>query len=829
MSPNEAQSRIRQLRAEIALSENGQQQLEIADFSGDQLKRLKLELEKLEAEFPLSATHESHAEQAKGEKTEALNEEIKNLRLKIEHHNRLYYQKGAQEISDFEYDQLVKRLEKLEKRKASKTPVIRRLPELPIEDSPTAQVGDDRTQGFVEVAHREKMMSLDNTYNEKELRAFHSRLTKLIGSGDLAYTVEPKIDGLAVSLTYEKGQLVRALTRGKGDRGDDVTANVRTIASLPVLLNGKAPPKIAEIRGEIYLTSSEFERINKERVVAGEALYANPRNLAAGTLKLLDSSEVAHRRLDIVLYGLGYCDPLVVKSQSELHDQLRSWGLPVVEHMSRARGIDEVWAAVQGLDQLRHTFPYATDGAVVKIDLFEQQNSVGKTAKAPRWAIAYKFKADTVLTRLLGITIQVGKTGILSPVAELEPVLLAGSTISRATLHNEDEIRRKDIRVGDLIEIEKAGEVIPAVLRSFAAERPAGAVEFDLFAEVHGQCPVCASKIARVEVADEEARGVAWKCMNYDCSAQRMGRLEFFCSRRALAIDGVGETVAGKLVELGLVKHVLDLYDISSETLAVLNLGTATEPRIFGEKNAAKIVLAREAARALPLARWLYSFAIPDVGEETARDIAKLHDDIEAVAASTILRDIAKLQKLNQAMLRNSPQTDQNKGKSKAERDAMKPVYDDYKKQADDLGMRLIELGHARPAKKKTPPPRDAVTVVGPIAAQSAIEWFDGDAGRETLSRLRVLGIFPKANHLDNKQSAFAGKIVVLTGTITAMSRNEAEEKIRIGGGAVAKTVSKKTDMVVAGPGAGSKLEDAQKYGVQVIDEAEFLRLLKMA
>jgi DNA ligase (NAD+) len=485
---------------------------------------------------------------------------IEKLRKEVAHHDELYYRSAKPEVTDFEYDVLKRELADLEAK----------FPELASADSPTARVGDDRVQGFREVAHRQRMLSLDNTYSEQELRAFHARLTRLLGEETLHYTVEPKIDGVAVSLTYESGKFVRAVTRGKGDKGDDITANALTIESIPRELkrSTKHPvPDIVEIRGEIYLTAAEFERLNAERAAAGEDLYMNPRNTAAGTIKQLDSAEVAKRKLSIVLYGMGWCEPQVVKSQVEWHASLKAWGLPTVERIWTATGIDEAWTAIGELDNIRRKFAYGTDGAVVKLDLLEQQRDAGATDKAPRWAIAYKYKPDTARTRLRAITIQVGKTGVLSPVAELEPVLLAGSTISRATLHNEDEIRRKDIRIGDLVEIEKAGEVIPAVLRSFPEERPAGAAEFSIHEAVGGKCPVCGGGIAKVEVAGEEAEGVAWRCTNYDCKAQRAGRLGFFCARGVLAIDGVGGVVASKLVELDLVRDPPDLYEIPLETL----------------------------------------------------------------------------------------------------------------------------------------------------------------------------------------------------------------------------------------------------------------------
>jgi len=723
---------------------------------------------------------------------------IAELRAQIARDDELYYKKTRPEISDFEYDANKRELEDLEKQ----------FPQLAAKDSPTQRVGDDRVQGFQEVAHRLKMLSLDNTYNEEELRAFHARLAKLLGTDDLRYTVEPKIDGLAVSLTYEGGRLVRAVTRGKGDRGDDVTANVLTIAMLPRTLHGSAP-RIVEIRGEIYLTAAEFERINAERTAAGEELYANPRNLAAGTVKLLDPAEVARRKLAIVLYGLGYCEPAIVSGQSDLQKRLKAWGLPVVERYWAVEGVDAVWAAINELDRLRRGFAYGTDGAVVKLDDADQQREAGATDKAPRWAIAYKFKPDTARTRLRAITIQVGKTGILSPVAELEPVLLAGSTISRATLHNEDEIRRKDIRVGDLVEIEKAGEVIPAVLQSFPDERPRGAKEFDLFAAVGGKCPVCGGKIARVEVAAEDAEGVAWKCQNYECTAQRAGRLGFFCSRRALAIDGVGGVVAAKLVELGHVKDPPDLYDVPVETLATLNLGTAEEPRVFGEKNAAKIAAAREAARGLPLEKWLYALSVPDVGETTARELGRRHRNFGELADSALLHAVLKKAELVAQREWEAPASRKNPAKSDAD-----------KARRKELCARLDAEIAALDAGPLAGVPAD----VGPSVAGSALEFFASAPGRRLLAKLSQLGIDPQGTVAT--AGVFTGKTLVLTGTLPSLKREEAEQMILAAGGKVSGSVSKKTSYVLAGAEAGSKLDKAQELGVPVLDEAEFRRML---
>lgn len=729
----------------------------------------------------------------------AAQKRIAELRSQVARHDELYYRRAQQEVSDFEYDALKRDLAELEAA----------WPEFALADSPTQRVGDDRVQGFKEVEHRQKMLSLDNTYNETELRAFHTRLTKLLDTADLRYTVEPKIDGLAVSLTYEDGELVRAVTRGRGDRGDDVTANVRTIATLPRKLRGAAP-RIVEIRGEIYLPQAEFERINAERAAAGEELYANPRNVAAGTIKQLDSTEVAKRKLAIVLYSLGYREPEVVRSQTELQDKLREWGLPVVERYWTAQGIDEVWAKIGELDQMRRTFAYGTDGAVVKLDDMEQQRIVGATDKSPRWAIAYKYKPDTARTRLKSITIQVGKTGILSPVAELEPVFLSLSTISRATLHNENEIRAKDIRVGDLVEIERAGEVIPAVLRSFPEERPAGAPEFDLFAAVGGKCPVCGGKIAKVDVDTESGLGAAWKCQNYECRAQRVGRLEFFCNRRALAIDGVGEIVAAKLVELDLVRDPPDLYDVSLETLTNLNLGTVEKPRMFGEKNATKVVAARETARALPLEKWLYALSVPDVGEITARELGRRHRSFAELVDSPLLRAVLRKAELEDEKERASPNSKKNPPKDDAERERRKT-----RRAEIDAEIAALNGGVLAGVPSE----------IGPAVAASTLAFFASEPGQRLLAKLRERGIEPRGTVAE--AGRFTGKTFVLTGTLPTMKREEAEQKILAAGGKVSGSVSKKTSYVLAGAEAGSKLEKAQSLGVPVIDEAAFLALLE--
>ena len=537
---------------------------------------------------------------------------IAALRAEVAHHDELYYRHAQSELTDYEYDRLKRELADLEVEFPQTVGMVQAV-------SPTAQVGDDRTEGFVTYRHRERMMSLDNTYSPEELRAFHERLIKLLGRDQLGYVVEPKIDGLAVSLTYEKGKLVRAVTRGNGVEGDDITANARTIHSLPRELKAApdAPiPDVIEIRGEVYLTLAEFQRINKQREEAGEALYANPRNLAAGTIKQLDPREVAQRKLEIVLYGLGYCEPStsLPTTQSGYHELVRAWGLPTVEKFWKVQGADETWAAVQELDRLRGNFAYATDGAVVKLDSIPLQRESGATSKSPRWAMAYKFAAERAETRLNGITIQVGRTGVLTPVAELEPVHLAGSTVARATLHNRDEIARKDIRVGDYVYVEKAGEVIPAVVSVNTTRRTPECVPYR-FPE---KCPVCATPVVQLEGE------VALRCPNYECPVQVRRRVQHFASKACVDIDGLGIAMVDVLVEKGWVKSVADIYRLRRDDL--LTLGKSVE------KSTDKLLAAIEASKKAELWRFIHGLGVTHVGAAAAKDLALKFGGLEALA-----------------------------------------------------------------------------------------------------------------------------------------------------------------------------------------------------
>jgi DNA ligase (NAD+) len=467
----------------------------------------------------------------------------------------------------------------------------------------------------------------------------------------------------------------------------------------------------------------------------------------------------------------------------------------VTERWWVADSVEEILDAIHELDGIRHNFAYQTDGAVVKVDSFAQRERLGFTAKSPRWAIAYKYAAERVQTRLNDIKIQVGRTGILTPVAVLEPVLVSGSTVGRATLHNEDEIKRKDIRIGDTVVIEKAGEVIPAVVEVVKSKRPRDSKPFDFAKHIHSKCPVCGSPIRR------DPEFVAWRCENLQCPAQTTRRVEFFAARGALDIESVGGTVADKLVERGIAREPLDLFELKTEQLAELNLGTEEAPRIFGEKNATKAINAIERARTLPLSRWLYALAIPDVGKTTATQLAKFHKDIEDVAHSQFLRDVLEYHK-----------------KEKNER--------------AEIAERLIRAGFTKPSKSKADKERGIVTEVGPVVAQSVLDFFASSAGKKILRRMKELEIQPKSERVSAKKAAelpLAGKTFVLTGTLPSMTREEATEKIEALGGHATGSVSKKTDYVLSGAEPGSKFDKAKELGVKIIDEAAFRKMVEIS
>jgi DNA ligase (NAD+) len=708
---------------------------------------------------------------------------IAQLRDEIKEHDRRYYEEAAPTISDREYDRLYKELVDLEAK----------FPDLVTPDSPTQRVGGKPLQAFAQIQHRVPMLSLDNTYSEDEIANFYKRITRLLPDEEIPVVIEPKVDGVAVSVMYENGRLKYAATRGDGLVGDDITQNIKTIRSVPQQLRGSAP-KVFEVRGEAYLDKDGFKKLNKEREAAGLPLFANPRNAAAGSLKHLDPKVAARRPLGMVFYGTGATEGVDVDLHSKIFPLFKKLGLPTHDNWWLADSVEKILDAIRKLDRIRHDFPYETDGAVIKVDALGQRERLGFTAKSPRWAIAYKYAAERVETKLLDIKVQVGRTGILTPVAVLEPVLVSGSTVSRATLHNEDEIKRKDVRIGDTVVIEKAGEVIPAVVEVVKSKRPRNAKPFDFLKHIHGKCPVCGGPVKR------DPQFVAWRCENLQCPAQATRRLEFFAARGALDIESVGGIVADKLVERGLVGEPLDLFELKVEQLAKLNLGTEENPRIFGEKNATKAIQAIERARTFPLSRWLYALAIPDVGKTTATDLARFHPTIEDVAGSKLLRDVIAYHE------------------AKGDKEATKEIAE-----------RLIKSGFAQRSKSKVDKNAGIVTEVGPVVAQSVVDFFASAAGKKILQRMKQLGIHPKSEKVSAKKMAelpLAGKTFVLTGALPSMTREEASAKIEALGGHVSNSVSKKTNYVLAGSETGSKLDKAKELGVKIIDEAEFRKML---
>jgi DNA ligase (NAD+) len=545
-------------------------------------------------------------------KDEELTERIARLRAEIARHDELYFKQAEPVISDAAYDRLKQELARLE---AS-------LPEAERGARISLVAEDDRSGLFPAYRHHQRMLSLNKCHTERDLRAFIQRLGREAGRGDLAYVIEPKYDGVAISVTYEKGKLVRAVTRGNGEEGDDVTANVLTIASLPHELHETSAggsnnliPDLIELRGEIYLPFAEFERINREREEVGESTFANPRNLAAGTLKSLDPTEAAQRRLEIVFYGLGEIVPVgsSPESQQQLHEWIRRWGLPGVGKFTVVRTAGEVCAEVRALGKERARLPFPIDGAVVKLDQVDLQRRLGSSAHAPDWAIAFKFTPEIVETRIKDILVQVGRTGVLTPVAVLNPVQLAGATVSRASLHNRDEIARKDIRVGDFVAVEKAGEIIPVVASVNLSKRTAAVGPF-VFPE---NCPVCGSQVAQ---SPAEA---AVRCPNYDCDAQVRRRLEYFASRAGVGISGLGPATVDRLVALAGVKSIADLYRLSQDGLVVSGVSS--------EKSAGRLVAAIDRSRTAGLGRFINGLGIPQVGRQNARQLATHFTDLESL------------------------------------------------------------------------------------------------------------------------------------------------------------------------------------------------------
>ena len=663
-----------------------------------------------------------------------------DLAEQIRRHEHAYHILNRPLISDFEFDRLERELRDLEAR----------FPELVTSDSPSQRVGGAPVAGFQSVRHEVPMMSLDNTYSAEEVQAFIARVQKALPEQTLEWTVEPKVDGLSISLRYEHGIFVRGATRGDGTQGDDVTGNLRTIRSLPLkLADASTLPPVLEVRGEVYLPLAGFQRLNAERDAIGEEPFSNPRNAAAGSLKQLDPRITAGRPLALVTYGVGAVSGATPPAdQHSLLDWLQRIGLPVPERVTLATSPTEVLQAIQDLDLARRDFGYETDGAVVKLNSLALRERLGNTAKAPRWAMAYKYPAAQAETRLRGITIQVGRTGALTPVAELEPVFLAGSTVARATLHNEDELRRKDIRIGDVVVIEKAGEVIPAVVRVVPERRTGIEASFTFPRE----CPECGTPTVKESIVGGE--GAVWRCPNPDCPAQIRGRIGHWCRRGAMDIEGAGDVLVTQLVRSGLVRDVSELYRLKVEEVAALER--------MGEKSALNVIEGIAASRQRDLWRLLFGLGILHLGVGGAKALARAYPDLDAIARASATE--------------------------------------------------LIE-----------------VEDIGEVIARSVEEWFSDARNQQLIQRLRSAGLNLTSSLYRPPASTpagpLSGKTFVLTGTLPQLTREEATALIETRGGKVSSSVSRKTDYVLAGDNAGSKLEKARTLGLAILDESEFRRL----
>ena len=735
----------------------------------------------------------------------------------VRHNNELYYAQAQPEISDAEYDKLYREIEELE----------REHPEFVTPDSPTQRVGNDLSEGFRKVTHPAPMQSIDDIFEHKpeegetdaELVEFYQRLCSSLSMAAPLVTVEPKIDGCAVTLLYRNGRLVYAATRGDGRTGDDITANVHTIKSVPFTLPAGAP-ELLEVRGEIYMPSADFDALNAERDADGLPAFANPRNATAGTIKLLDAEEVARRPLRFLAHGIGVYEGAPLRSTGDFTTLLDRMGIPRNQPVIYAATLEECRAAVQQVNVLRRQLGYGTDGAVIKLDDFALRESLGSTARAPRWAAAFKYLPEQKETVLRGISIQVGRTGVLTPVAELEPVQLSGTTVSRATLHNQDEIARKDIRIGDTVLMEKSGEIIPAVVHVVQSKRPADAVPYSLYDAVGGVCPSCGAPIA------QEEGQVAWRCTNFTCPAQAAMRTTYFCRREALDIENLGGTVAEALVNRGYITTPLDLFTLTVEQLGALNLGSDDEPRRFGEKNAAKALAALENARTLPLERWLTAFGIPTIGTVTARTCAKYHRNLAEMAGGDFLRLLVQLEEGTEQYNALNPKARANKG---ADKDELLSRQADLKAQLDAAaapytarGYVALEAEGANKLKFTNP--------LGSVSTRKLLAYFNSAAGQAVLATLESLGINPAASgfieNMNNQvEGPLSGKTFVLTGALSR-PRPEFEKMIAAAGGKATGSVTKNTTYLVAGEGGGSKRDKAAKLGIPIIGEEQLREML---
>lgn len=653
--------------------------------------------------------------------------EIQKLRRELEHHNKLYYVLDAPKISDYEYDMLMQRLKQLEEQH----------PEYVTPDSPTQRVGGAALSQFDTVEHQVPLESLTDVFSYEDVRGFAARMQTLIQAPH-EYVVEPKIDGLSMSLEYENGVFVRGATRGNGLVGENVTQNLRTVRSLPLRLEN-APERLI-VRGEVYMSKAVFEQLNAQREINGEPLLANPRNAAAGSMRQLDPKVAAARKLDIICFNLQYSSGEPYQTHAESLDAMRAMGFPVVDY-SLSDDIGVCIERIESLGENRGELPYDMDGAVIKLNSLRQRDSLGSTSKAPRWAVAFKYPPEKKESRVLDILVQVGRTGVLTPKVLVEPVRLAGTTVSAATLHNQDNIDRLDLRIGDTVLLQKAGEIIPEVLSVNKALRPEGTEPFVL----PSLCPECGSSVVR----DED--GAALRCTSPECPAQRLRNIAHFASREAMDIEGLGISVCKLLIESGLVASAADLYYLDWEAIAPLER--------MGEKSAKNLLAAIERSKQAGLSRVLCALGIRQVGQKAAKVLASYFGNMDKLMA--------------------------------ADEEELTKIPD-----------------------------------IGAITAGFITSWFANEQSQHLISRLREAGL--SFDCLEEKKDLrFEGLTFVLTGTLEKFTRQEAAAIIESFGGKTSSSVSKKAGMVLAGENAGSKLTKAEALGLKIIDEAEFVELIK--
>ncbi len=663
-------------------------------------------------------------------------EEINRLRDKIDRANYLYYVKDQPEISDAQYDEMMRRLTALEEEH----------PETVTPDSPTQRVGAQVQSEFETHSHAEPMLSLANATNRDELVAFDARAKRYLEMPEdqkIAYVCELKFDGLAVSASYRGGTLETAATRGDGQTGENITANIRTIKSVPLRLRGNGLPDFVEVRGEVILTHEEFARINDERTEKGEQTFANPRNAAAGSVRQLDTKITASRNLRMFAYGTGACEGVDFGMHHEIMEALERWGFLVNPDKRVCADIFEAADFIDEWLEKKENLDYDIDGVVVKVDDRDLQRRLGSVSRSPRWAIAYKYPAHQVTTTVEDIRVQVGRTGALTPVADLAPVQVGGVTVTHATLHNEDEVKRKDVRIGDTVVIQRAGDVIPEVVEVKLAERDGSEKEF----EMPQACPACGGEVER---AGDEA---VTRCVNISCPAQLRERIIHFAAREAMDIDGVGPAIIDQLLENRLIEDPADLYYLQKDQLLSLER--------MAEKSADNVIAAIEESKSRSLGKLLFALGIRHVGERTAEALAQSYGNIDAVGDAS----------------------------------------------AEELAQ---------------------IPDIGPVVAESIAHFFGEDKNRAVLEKLRQVGIDPKESGRKETRE-FSGKTIVFTGSLEKFTRDQAENTVYRLGATPTSSVSKKTDLVVAGPGAGSKLEKAKKFGVSVIDEDAFLKMVEDA